>query len=95
MTQITGTSVPSLPPAKTGHGNPLREAAVKLEATFLFEMLKSAGLGQSRSSMGGGPGESQFGSFLAQAQADEIARAGGVGLAESLFHALKEAENEK
>ena len=68
----------------------LREAAQKLEATFLAEMLKSAGLGKPRDAYGGGIGEDQFGSFLRQAQADEMVKVGGIGLAESLFEALKE-----
>ncbi|MBO9450558.1 rod-binding protein [Tropicibacter sp. R16_0] len=73
----------------------LREVAQKLEATFLAEMLKSAGLGQSRSSMGGGAGEEQFQSFLVRQQAEQIAKSGGIGLSETLFNALKEAQNEK
>ena len=68
----------------------LRAAAEQLEATFLAEMLKSAGLGKPRDAFGGGIGEDQFGSFLRQAQADEMVKAGGIGLAESLFEALKE-----
>lgn len=67
----------------------LREAAVQLEATFLSEMLKSAGFAESRESFGGGVGEDQFGSFMRDAQALEMARAGGIGLAEALFEALK------
>ncbi len=67
----------------------LREAARALEASFLSEMLKSAGFGKSRDALGGGTGEDQFGSFLVQAQAEEMVRAGGIGLAESLFEALK------
>lgn len=35
----------------------LLDAAKKLEATFLAEMLKAAGFGQARESMGGGEGE--------------------------------------
>ena len=70
------------------------QAAQKLEASFLAEMLKSAGFGKARSSFGGGAGEDQFGSFLRQAQATEMVRAGGIGLAESFFHALKETRNE-
>ncbi|WP_299140013.1 rod-binding protein [uncultured Tateyamaria sp.] len=69
-------------------------AAQKLEATFLAEMLKSAGLGQSRDSMGGGAGEDQFSSFLVQAQAEELVKAGGIGLAEALYESLKERQNE-
>lgn len=67
----------------------LRDAAQKLETTFLAEMLKSAGFGTSRASFGGGIGEDQFSSFLHDAQASEMAKAGGVGLAEALFHAMK------
>ncbi|MFD3191732.1 rod-binding protein [Sedimentitalea sp. HM32M-2] len=93
MDPISSTSPPGL--AAASKQDPLREAATELEAAFLTEMLKSAGLGKSRDSMGGGAGEDQFGSFLVRAQAEQIARTGGIGLAESLFNALKEAENDK
>jgi peptidoglycan hydrolase FlgJ len=73
--------------------DPLREAAQKLEASFLAEMLKAAGLGKTSESFGGGAGEDQFASFLRQAQAEEMVRSGGIGLAESLYHALKERQN--
>lgn len=72
----------------------LREAAERLEATFLAEMLKSAGFADSRTGFGGGAGETQFGSFLVQAQAEEIARSGGIGLAELLFNALRENQDD-
>lgn len=72
----------------------LMEAAQKLEATFLAEMLKAAGLGESRGEFGGGAGEDQFGSFLVQEQAMALVRAGGIGLSETLFEALKEREND-
>ncbi|MBL3568972.1 chemotaxis protein chel [Rhodovulum sp. BSW8] len=73
----------------------LRAAAEKLEAQFLSEMLESAGLGDlsgelSSGAFSGGIGESQFNSFLRDAQATEMARAGGIGLAESIFESLKE-----
>ena len=77
-------------PIKTDPDARLRRAAQQLEANFLAEMLKSAGLGETRDSFGGGAGEDQFSSFLRQAQAEEIAKAGGIGLAERLFEALKE-----
>jgi len=67
----------------------MREASQKLEATFLSEMLKSAGFGATRSTFGGGIGEDQFSSFLRDAQANEMVRAGGICLAESLFEAMK------
>ena len=73
----------------------LRQAAQDLESTFLAEMLKSAGLGKSRDSMGGGAGEDQFASFLVRAQAEQMTKAGGIGLAEMFFNALKETQNDK
>ncbi|MDX8346429.1 rod-binding protein [Cognatiyoonia sp. IB215446] len=91
------TLIPALPapqsnvalPAYALEDGKLRAAAEQLEATFLAEMLKSAGLGAPRDSFGGGIGEEQFGSFLREAQAKEIVAAGGIGLAEALFEAMK------
>lgn len=67
----------------------LRAVAEEMEASFLAEMLKSAGFGKPRESYGGGSGEEQFGSFLRQAQASEMVAQGGIGLAEHIFEALK------
>lgn len=79
------------PALTTGRQNdPLRQAATELESAFLTEMLKSAGFAKTRNHMGGGAGEDQFGSLLVRAHADHIARNGGIGLAESLYQALKE-----
>jgi peptidoglycan hydrolase FlgJ len=67
----------------------LMEAAKKLEAGFLAEMLRSAGLGASRGEFGGGAGEDHFSSFLVEQQAQQMVEAGGIGLAQSLFEAMK------
>ncbi|WP_424438664.1 rod-binding protein [Planktotalea sp.] len=53
----------------------------KLESVFLAEMLKAAGVGETPDAFGGGAGEDQFASFLREAQAREMVRAGGLGLA--------------
>ncbi|SIS83571.1 rod-binding protein [Phaeovulum vinaykumarii] len=66
----------------------LRKAAVELEASFLSEMLKEAGFGEAREAFGGGIGEEQFSSFLRNEHAHAMAKAGGIGLAESLFQAM-------
>jgi Rod binding domain-containing protein len=68
----------------------LMEAAQNLETVFLAEMLQSAGLGQTSEVFGGGAGEDQFASFLLQEQAKQIVQSGGIGLAQSLYEALKE-----
>lgn len=90
-------TIPVLPPPRGATTLPdyvqsdaqLRDAAMKLEATFLAEFLKSAGVGAPRESFGGGAGEEQFASFLREAQAEEMVKAGGIGLAEALFEAMK------
>lgn len=69
----------------------LHTAAQRMETAFLSEMFKAAGLGKPRESMGGGAGEEQFASFLREAQAEAVTRRGGIGLAETLFHAMTEA----
>jgi peptidoglycan hydrolase FlgJ len=71
----------------------LRIAARKLEAGFLAEMLKSAGAGKSREAFGGGVGEDQFSSFMVEEQAEMMVAAGGIGLSEQLFEALKSRSN--
>ncbi len=68
----------------------LRQAAEELEATFLAEMLKTAGLGEARGPFGGGAGEEQFSSMLVDEQARAMVRAGGIGLSEMIFESLKE-----
>ena len=68
----------------------LMEAAQNLEAAFLSEMLQSAGLGKTSPEFGGGAGEDQFSSLLISEQAKHIVKGGGIGLAQSLFDALKE-----
>lgn len=71
----------------------LMEVAKELEATFLAEMLKYAGLGEMPDAFGGGAGEEQFASFLRQEQAKQLTQAGGIGLAQNLFEALKERDD--
>lgn len=92
------TPIPVLPPnapppsksAMSATDTKLWQAAKDLEATFLSEMLKSAGLGEVSDTFGGGIGEEQFTSFLRETQAANMVEAGGIGLAESLFNAMKE-----
>lgn len=90
--EITRASNPISPAPHADQ--PLRDAAQKLEATFLAEMLKAAGLGQARGSFGGGAGEDQFASFLVQEHAMALVKSGGIGLSESIYEALKEREYE-
>lgn len=70
----------------------LRALARDLEASFLAEMLRSAGLGKARDAFGGGAGEDQFSSFLVREFATSMANAGGIGLQESIYRSLKTHE---
>ena len=76
ITPMSNTRAPDAAP-RTG---PLWEAARALEASFLSQMLTSAGLGTVSEGFGGGIGEDQFASLMANA--------GGIGLAESIFKSL-------
>ena len=74
--------------------NPALWAAAKsLEASFLSEMLESAGYGAARDSFGGGAGEEQFSSLLIQEQSVAIVEQGGIGLARSIYESLVRGGN--
>jgi Rod binding domain-containing protein len=88
MVQATQTSTTITAPSAKDRS--LHKAAQALEASFLAEMLKAAGLGKTSGQFGGGQGEDQFASFLVQEQAKQMVEAGGIGLAEALFESLKE-----
>ena len=74
--------------AQTGATQKLKDLSQQLEAQFLSEMLKSAGLGDVPEGFGGGIGEEQFASFLREQQALAMTKTGGIGLAEAIFKAL-------
>jgi len=66
----------------------LRRSAQALETAFLAEMLKAAGTVQTPEGFDGGPGEAQFATFLAEAQARALVAAGGLGLTPAIEAAL-------
>lgn len=72
-----------------------RETAQKLEATFLSEMLKSAGFGTQSTTFSGGGDEDHFASFQRDAIAQHMVRAGGIGLTEHFFKAMMETQNDR
>ncbi len=94
MTEIATTQgIASAPrPSAPYQDEQLRRASEQLEASFLSEMLKSAGLDGSAGGFGGGIGEEQFSSYLRDEQAKMMVKAGGIGLAQTLFEAMKGRE---
>ena len=83
-----------LQPAVLPRDTALWAAAQNLETAFLAEMLAAAGFGAARESFGGGAGEEQFASFLRREQAAAMVQSGGIGLAETLYEALKQTRTE-
>ncbi|MEO3413238.1 rod-binding protein [Roseovarius sp. CAU 1744] len=71
-----------------------RQAAEKLEATFLAEMLKSAGFGEQDNSFSGSAGEDQFASFQRMAMAEQMVKKGGIGLAEAFYESMVEKRDD-
>lgn len=71
-----------------------RQAAEKLEATFLAEMLKSTGFGEQDNTFSGSAGEDQFTSFQRTAMAEQMAKRGGIGLAEAFYKSMMEQGND-
>lgn len=86
------TRLPAGRPAPDAEaGRPaLLAAAREMEATFLATMLKSAGVGEQRDGLTDGVGHGHFAVFQRRALAEEMVAAGGIGLAEQVFHALAE-----
>lgn len=70
----------------------LTKVAVALEASFLAEMLKHGGHGESRGTFGGGQGEDAFSGLLTREQAGLMAASGGIGLAEHIVESLMKRE---
>jgi flagellar protein FlgJ len=71
-------------PAQLGH---LRAQAEELEGVFLNTLMKEmfASLKSDSDAMGGGFGEDTWRGIQAEQMADAVARAGGIGLADSLM----------
>lgn len=67
-------------------------AARAFEAAFLAEMLKHTGLGEAPEGFGGGVGEDQFAGFLREAQARQMAQAGGIGIAEYVLRQVADRQ---
>ncbi|MBN8292323.1 rod-binding protein [Rhodobacter sp. NTK016B] len=88
---IQARSRPETPQADPSRADPaIRHSAEALEATFLAEMFKSAGLFRPTEALGGGgEGEQQFTSFLADERARAIVAQGGIGLADAIESSLR------
>lgn len=91
---IDGSTTHLMLPRAAPDATVLRTKAEAMEAAFLAEMLGHAGLDAGSETFGGDIGEDQFASFLRQEQATQMVRAGGIGLAESIFRTLSRGRND-
>lgn len=66
------------------------DTARAFEASFLAEMLKSAGMGSPREFGGGGAGEDAYAGLLVNEYAARLAESGGIGLAEAIVTSLRQ-----
>ena len=72
-----------------------RQTALRMEASFLSEMLKSAGFDGQKNTFSGSNSEDLFVSFHREAIAKQMVQAGGIGLSEYFFKAMMEAGNDR
>ncbi len=96
---IPPNRAPNAPPGKSLSGpapdskdQKIRAVAQKLEATFIAEMLKSAGFGEQKNSFSGSAGEDHFASFQREALAAQMVKVGGIGLAEAFYKSMTETQ---
>ena len=88
MDMISGPTSPhsTTPPDSAGRREAaLRAQAEQLEAFLFTELLRASGTGAPSPS---GGGDTQFDSFLRQAQADAVAQSGQTGLAEAIYRSM-------
>jgi Rod binding domain-containing protein len=86
---MTTTSAPAAPRPNNAAADELRRVAEEFEAVFLAEMLAPMFDGIDTEGLGGGGmGEQMFRPMLVERYAEAIARAGGVGVAESVVREL-------
>ena len=94
MTEFLPIQIAHAPNATVTTAMSARQAAEKLEATFLAEMLKSAGFGEQDNTFSGSAGEDQFASFQRTAMAEQMVKRGGIGLAEAFYKSMMEKSND-
>ena len=80
---LLGPAAPDTPEGKTR--KQIQQTAEKFEAAFIAQMLGPMFEGtEAAAPFSGGPGESAFKSFLLDAVAQQISKAGGIGLTDDL-----------
>ena len=80
--QLLASTTRPLSAAELARRGQIKETAQTFESSFLSSMLQEMFDGvETAAPFGGGPGESMFRSFLTEAMAKQMVKAGGVGVA--------------
>ena len=66
----------------------MKATAEEFEAVFLAEMLSHTSLAKTSDSFGGGAGEDAFKSLMTRQWANQLAKRGGIGLAETIYQSM-------
>ncbi|CTQ49528.1 rod-binding protein [Jannaschia donghaensis] len=82
---VIDTTLQARMPGSAQRHDALREQAQALEAFLFAEMLRASGTATPSPT---GPSESQFDSFLRQAQSEAVAASGQTGLAEAIYRSM-------
>jgi flagellar protein FlgJ len=80
---LTPTTAPTA--AELAKRGDIKKTAAKFESSFLSIMLQQMFEGtETAAPFGGGPGENMFKSFMTEAMANKMTKAGGVGVAPAI-----------
>lgn len=79
-----------VPPPAAGEAARLRWAAEQLESLFIHQLLKSMRSTVMKTGMFDGPGVKMFEEMLDEERAQDMARAGGLGLAQLIYEQMSQ-----
>lgn len=80
-------------PQKTTNADVARETAQEFESVFIAQMLEPMFQGlETDGPFGGGPSEAMFRSMQNEQIAGEIARSGGIGIADAIYRQILELQ---
>lgn len=83
------SGVSSLATATRGSPAEAREVARQFESVFLGQLFEQMSMGlKTDGTFGGGPSEGIYRSYLNNAIADQVARNGGIGIADAVYREI-------
>jgi Rod binding domain-containing protein len=85
VTPTLAQAPPAASAAEMAKRGEIKQTAQKFESSFLSVMMQQMFEGvDTAAPFGGGPGEAMFKSFMTDAMANQMTKAGGIGIADSV-----------